>query len=507
MKRFTFLIVLLALLVGVSAFGYTPKNDSPTGALDWMVYDLTDAFGDVMNTIPLANPGTNNAWVGGAYVDGYLYLVKNVYSPQSTVLFKIDASNGNVVSQTTLLNAAYCMGCSYDGSGFWVAQWSPSNIIYKFSMAGSIISQFTPSTGGYSCRTVEYEGGNLWVGANSGSSVTNLYKMTTTGTILETYNTNSAVGWYMGGAICTEAPTGQNLFVVDNVGNSLKRLQVSGGSVTVMESVNSPAVSPDIAEGLAFDGQYLWHWGAYAYNQLMQVDDGIVGTPLNVTITLTPYGTPIVIPVGGGSFDFNVEITNNEASTSSFTVWTMATLPNGSNYGPIINSNISLNAGVTVDRDRTQNVPASAPPGNYIYHGYVGVYPATVWDEDSFTFSKSTDGDGGTIVSDWSNWGEDFGDLEGITAAPIPEEYALFNAYPNPFNPQTNISFALKESGKVTLKIYNIRGEEIATLVDGFMEAGVHEMLFSANNLSSGIYLYSIQADGFSAVKKMTLLK
>ena len=49
MKRFTFLIVLLAFLVGVSAFGYTPKNVSPTGALDWMVYDLTDAFGDVMN--------------------------------------------------------------------------------------------------------------------------------------------------------------------------------------------------------------------------------------------------------------------------------------------------------------------------------------------------------------------------------------------------------------------------------------------------------------------------
>jgi hypothetical protein len=507
MKRFTLLIVLFAFVVGVSAFGYTPENVSPTGALDWMVYDLTDAFGDVMNTIPLANPGPSNAWVGGAYVDGYLYLLKNVASPQGTNMVKIDASNGNVIDEFTILTGAYCMGCSYDGSGFWVAKWYTSNAIYKFDMDGNIVSQFTPSTGAYSCRMVEYEGGNLWVGANSGSNVTNLYKMTTTGSILETYSTNTAVGWYMGGAICTEAASGQNLFIIDNVGNSLKRLQVSGGTVTIMESVNSPAVSPDVAEGLAFDGQYLWHWGAYAYQQLIQVDDGVTGTPMDVTVTLTPVSLPIVIPAGGGSFDFNIEVSNNEASTVGVSIWTMIELPNGSMYGPVINASPNLGAGVTVDRDRTQNVPANAPAGSYTYYGYTGMYPAVVWDEDSFPFSKSTDGDGGALVSDWNNWGEDFGDLEGVAASVIPDEYALYNAYPNPFNPQTTISFALKESGKVTLKIYNIMGEEIATLVDGFMEAGVHEMLFKANNLSSGIYLYSIQADDFTAVKKMTLLK
>jgi hypothetical protein len=166
-----------------------------------------------------------------------------------------------------------------------------------------------------------------------------------------------------------------------------------------------------------------------------------------------------------------------------------------------------MGAGLTLERDRTQAIPAGAPAGQYYYHAYTGIYPSVVWNEDEFPFSKSTDGDGGALVSDWNNWGEDFGDLEGVAASVIPDEYALYNAYPNPFNPQTTISFALKESGKVTLKIYNIMGEEIATLVDGFMEAGVHEMLFKANNLSSGIYLYSIQADDFTAVKKMTLLK
>ena len=509
MKRFITLLIVGLFLMGGMAYSqeYVPQNVSPTGALDWMVYDLTDALGDVISSVPLVNPGTNNAYNGSAWNGGYIYIVKNVQTPMATHICKIDPATGTILADNTVINNAYGMGLAWDGQYFWLAIWSPSNVIYKLSSTFSIVSQFTPSTSPYSCRAVNYEAGNLWVGANYGSSDTKLYKMSTAGTIIQQWMTGSVVGWYMGGDVCTEAPAGQNLFFVDNVGNTLKRLSVSGTTVTIMDQAASPAVSPDLAEGLAFDGQFLWHHGAFGYNGLMKVDDGVVGTPQDVEVNLTPYGLPIQIPGGGGTFEFNIEVINNETSIVSCQVWTLVTLPSGSNYGPIIFTSLNLPVGFEGDRDRTQNVPASAPTGNYVYHAYVGGYPSTIWDEDSFPFSKLAVDNGGPVVPDWSNWGESFEDwLTGASLA-APEKYELFSAYPNPFNPDTKLGFALKEAGNVTMKIYNIRGEEVATIVDGYLTQGVHEYLFNGKNLASGIYLYSIKANGFQDVKKMMLLK
>jgi len=112
------------------------------------------------------------------------------------------------------------------------------------------------------------------------------------------------------------------------------------------------------------------------------------GTPMDVDVVLTPYGTPITIPANGGSFEFNIEITNYETEPVSCQIWTMVTLPSGSDYGPLINVSPTLPAQASVDRDRLQAVPASAPSGNYIYHAYVGYYPNVVWSEDQFGFEK-----------------------------------------------------------------------------------------------------------------------
>ena len=90
----------------------------------------------------------------------------------------------------------------------------------------------------------------------------------------------------------------------------------------------------------------------------------------------------------------------------------------------------------------------------------------------------------------------------------IPAEYSLSQNYPNPFNPSTKIQYALPVEGSVTLKVFNILGQEVMTLINNKLEpAGRHEVTFNASNLPSGIYLYHIQADGFVQVKKMILLK
>ena len=89
----------------------------------------------------------------------------------------------------------------------------------------------------------------------------------------------------------------------------------------------------------------------------------------------------------------------------------------------------------------------------------------------------------------------------------VPNVYALYQNYPNPFNPSTTISYALPESGNITLKIFNSLGEEVATLVNGYTEAGVHTVSFSAKHLPSGIYIYQLCSNGNSLSKKMLLMK
>lgn len=83
----------------------------------------------------------------------------------------------------------------------------------------------------------------------------------------------------------------------------------------------------------------------------------------------------------------------------------------------------------------------------------------------------------------------------------------LVSNYPNPFNPSTQISFTLKESGKVSLKIYDVLGKEVANLADGYYEAGKHTATFNGSNLASGIYFYRLTTPTATITKKMMLLK
>ncbi|MCI0515784.1 T9SS type A sorting domain-containing protein [candidate division KSB1 bacterium] len=97
--------------------------------------------------------------------------------------------------------------------------------------------------------------------------------------------------------------------------------------------------------------------------------------------------------------------------------------------------------------------------------------------------------------------------VSDASAAKFPNSFQLNQNYPNPFNAHTTISFSLAEAGFVTLKIFNLAGAELATLVADKLPAGVHQFQWHANQVASGVYVYRLEVDGAGENRKLVLLK
>ncbi len=97
--------------------------------------------------------------------------------------------------------------------------------------------------------------------------------------------------------------------------------------------------------------------------------------------------------------------------------------------------------------------------------------------------------------------------LDNEVTVGIPVKFTLFQNYPNPFNPATVINCQLPVSGFISLKIYDLVGKEIITLVNENQDAGYHSIEFNGSGLSSGVYFYKLETEGFAETKRMTLIK
>ncbi|MBK8550650.1 MAG: T9SS type A sorting domain-containing protein [Ignavibacteria bacterium] len=89
----------------------------------------------------------------------------------------------------------------------------------------------------------------------------------------------------------------------------------------------------------------------------------------------------------------------------------------------------------------------------------------------------------------------------------IPAKFYLFQNYPNPFNPSTNLEFGISDSRFASLKIYDLLGNEVATLVNERLNQGTYKVKFNGNDLSSGIYFYRLSAGDYTDTKRMLLIK
>lgn len=230
------------------------------------------------------------------------------------------------------------------------------------------------------------------------------------------------------------------------------------------------------------------------------------GGGTDLIVTLTPVNPPIIIPAGGGSFSFSGQIENTTAAPINFDAWTEVVLPNGVTYGPLVlRTNLTIGAGATILRAGIpQFVPSAAPPGNYSYVGNAGTHPGTVIDYDDFDFTKLA----GDAPSNHNRGWELTGWFDDETAgAAVPSELTFHQASPNPFNPATEIAFRLPEAGDVSLIVYDIRGREVARLLEGWTPQGEYSMTFNASGLSSGVYFAKLTAGKTASMQKLLLVK
>ncbi len=213
----------------------------------------------------------------------------------------------------------------------------------------------------------------------------------------------------------------------------------------------------------------------------------------------SPPGSPIIRMLAGGLLYVDtdgqvpVELTSFTASTSGSTItlnWATATELNNKGF----EIERKMNDGSFAQIGFVNGNGTTVEPKNYSFIDNPGagvhIYRLKQVDFDgSFEYSNEVE-----------------------VEIEVPAEFSLGQNYPNPFNPSTTINFGLAVDSKVTMKLFNTLGQEIATLVNESMQAGNHKYEFNGKNFVSGVYFYQIEARGvdgrnFSSIKKLLLLK
>ncbi len=234
------------------------------------------------------------------------------------------------------------------------------------------------------------------------------------------------------------------------------------------------------------------------------------GAAPDIIIELT-YVSGSPVPASGGNLYFDVFVQNAGTTPVDYDAWLEIAYEGGPPTTVVMRSFANYMPAWTINRPGMFfPISSSYAAGNYTFGGKVGINPNTVWDESGFPFVKS----GTDTRSEFIPWVPDgvpnpFDEIitdkevDGL----LPMEFALNTAYPNPFNPATTLGFALPEASRVKLTVYDISGRLVAEVVDGWHDAGYHEVSFNATHLASGVYIYRMVAGDFTATGKMVLMK
>jgi hypothetical protein len=249
----------------------------------------------------------------------------------------------------------------------------------------------------------------------------------------------------------------------------------------------------------------------YIYYRGTSTNFEIVGTYLNNTAT--PYSNPA--NVLNFPFSYNASINDNFAANYTalgFTAlrtgtivttadaWGTINLPNGSHTN-VLRVRITQNVRDSV---LVPGFPVVTRVITDSYRWYNSVNKFPIFD---ISITSTQIGSGTPVIDTIISYAPT--QTVGIQQAGsiVPERYSLSQNYPNPFNPATVISFDIPASGFVKLAVYDMLGREVSQLVNSNLNAGSYNVDFNAAGLNSGVYFYRLETNGFSDVKKMTVVK
>jgi len=206
-------------------------------------------------------------------------------------------------------------------------------------------------------------------------------------------------------------------------------------------------------------------------------------------------GVSLSASSGDGSFDYDVEFANLTENSVTVDVWTEVSGPGGRSKVGSVRAKTLQGNGV-YSETRTANIGEEGVPlGDYIFRVNVGEYPDVITSSASASYTKTS-----------------FAKAQGSLHETIPATTELLGNYPDPFNPSTTIRYALSADSHVTLRIYNMLGQTVGTLVNEPQKAGYQSVVWNGRNdsgagVAGGIYIYRVTADRFVATKQMVLLK
>jgi hypothetical protein len=223
------------------------------------------------------------------------------------------------------------------------------------------------------------------------------------------------------------------------------------------------------------------------------------------TVDLT-YVSGSPVPSGGGNVYYEIFCENVGSDPLDFDGWLDISYEGGAPTTLAQRFFSGFQPGWTIDRPNMYfPVPSTYPGGLYTFYARAGDHPATIIAEDSFDFVKSDD-DGLAGFVPWVPDGMPNPFEDVINVAELPSEFNV-DVHPNPFNPSTVASFELRDASYVNLVVYDVSGRKVAELVNGWRDAGVHQVVFDAGELPSGVYVYHLTAGEFTTDGKMVLMQ
>ncbi|MGD8306720.1 MAG: T9SS type A sorting domain-containing protein, partial [Ignavibacteria bacterium] len=317
-------------------------------------------------------------------------------------------------------------------------------------------------------------------------------------------------------------PAGSNLEIVLPA-DELYTISLSVESFANGSTFKSPAYDVDILPLQAAQNMYVNDFNdsdddfvsiGFTLNTPAGFDDGAVhsphGYPNNVEFTYT-LTIPIIVASSDALLSYDdVAIVEPGEAGSEFGdddfwdyVVVEGSIDNGTTWLPLADG---YDAGYDATWLATYNASGAGDATMFVNHTLNLLDTFNAGDEVVIRFRLFAD----AFTNAWG-WAIDNLNIQNVTDAnngdALPTVYSLSQNYPNPFNPSTTIKFALPEAAQVELKVYDVLGAEVATLMNQELQAGRYDVNWDASQLASGVYIYRIKAGNFVDSKKLMLLK